>query len=107
LDLREQLDSLQAELSSRSSIVHFAHTGVAMIAALIVAGAAGKLSWDTPKYPQVGLGIGMLALGLCAYAVIHYRRGQRVLRYELERFELLKSLRRALHLDDPSALLPQ
>lgn len=106
-DPRQQLEALQAELASRSSTYHFAHTGVAMVASLIVAGAAAKLAWDTYKYPIIGVLAACVALALWIYALVHYVRGKRDLRTELERYEALMALRRTLQLDDPSALLPQ
>lgn len=106
-DLQRQLEQLQAELATRSSTLRFAHAGVSMICSLIVAGAAAKLSWDTPKYYWIGLGVGAVAIGLWCYGLACYRQGKRFLARELESFEALKSLRRRLGLDDPSALLPQ
>jgi hypothetical protein len=105
-DLEQQLEQLQAELSARSSTFHFAHAGVSMIFALIVAGAAGKLGWDG-KHLWAAFAVGGISVALWVYGLVHYRIGKGHLRRELERFETLKSLRRTLHLDDPSALLPQ
>jgi hypothetical protein len=106
-ELQRQLEQLQAELATRSSILRFAQAGVAMICSLIVAGAAGKLSWDSPNYYWIGLSVGSIAVGLWLYGLACYRRGKRLLAQEIERFEMLKSLRRTLGVDDPSALLPQ
>jgi hypothetical protein len=106
-DPRQQLETIQAELSSRASIYHFAHTGVAMVASMIIAGAAGKLAWDTYKLPFIGASVAMIAVALWVYALVHYRRGKRHLGQELKRYEELQALRRTLKLDDPSALLPQ
>jgi hypothetical protein len=105
-ELEQQLEQLQAELSTRSSTFHFAHAGVSMVFALIVAGAAGKLGWDS-KHLWAAFAVAVLSVALWAYGLVHYQIGKAHLRRELERFEVLKSLRRTLHLDDPSALLPQ
>jgi hypothetical protein len=107
LDTRSQLDALQAELSSRASIYHFAHTGVAMVASMIVAGAAAKLAWDSYRFPLIGGAVALVSLALGIYAVVHYRRGKQHLGQELKRYQELQALRRTLQLDDPSALLPQ
>lgn len=106
-DLHRQLEQLQAELATRSSTLRFAHAGIAMICSLIIAGAAAKLCWDSPKHYWIGLSVGAVAIALWCYGLACYRRGKRLLARELERFEALKSLRRTLGLDDPSLLLPQ
>jgi len=49
----------------------------------------------------------LLAIGLVVYAWIQYRRGQVHYRREMELFTSLKAVHRALHLDDPAALLPR
>lgn len=102
-----QMESLAAELSSRKSTVHFAHAGVSMVWSLIIAGAAAKLSWDSWHHWWVGVSVGVVSLGVWLYSMRHYRLGKKVLAQELERFEVLKTLRRKLQVDDPSALLPQ
>lgn len=106
-ELRQQLDTLQAELSARTSTLHFAHAGVSLVAALIIAGAAGKLSWDSPKFWYLGAAVGVLAFGIAVYSLVRYLKGRATLKQELEHFHKLESLRRTLHLDDPSALLPK
>ena len=103
---QEQLEQLQAELASRQSIVHFAHSGVATMAALIVGGASAKLFHDSLRTPILAWLAALVSLGLLAYAVVHYRRGRRCMHEEARRYETLLELRRALKLDDPSALLP-
>jgi hypothetical protein len=102
----QQLEQLQRELESRNSVRHFAHSGVSLILGLILAGAAGKLFWDSIRTPFLGWSVSLLAIGAAVYSVTHYRRGKRALEGELVRFERLKGLRHALGLDDPSALLP-
>ncbi|MBI3183808.1 MAG: hypothetical protein HYZ28_16850 [Myxococcales bacterium] len=105
---RQELDRLQLELSSRSSVVHFAHAAVSMLLALIIAGMAAKLFWDIqPRYFYLGAAVWLLALGLAAYSVVRYLLGKRVLKVEARMYEELLALRRALRLDDPSALLPR
>jgi hypothetical protein len=105
-ETRQQLDVLQAQLASRDSTVHFAHSGVALIVALIFGGSAVKLFLDAVRTPVLGLLAAGVTLVLVVYALVHYLRAWRCLREELTRFEQLKALRRALKLDDPSALLP-
>jgi hypothetical protein len=102
-----ELENLRAQLASRTSTVHFARTGVALVAAFIFTGAAAKLFWDSIRFPRLGLASVLVALGLVVYAAIHYRRGRRELKHELELFESLKGVRRTLRLDDPASLLPR
>jgi SNF family Na+-dependent transporter len=106
-DARAQLPALQAQLASRRSTVHFARTGVALVGSLIVTAAAGKLFWDSIRFPILGVLAVLLAMALVVYAMVQYRRGQRHLQRELELFASLKAAHRALNLDNPSALLPQ
>jgi hypothetical protein len=49
----------------------------------------------------------VLAAGLVVFAWIPYRRGIAHHRRELELFASLQAVHRALHLDDPAALLPR
>ncbi len=107
-DLRRQLDQLQAELSSRSSTVHFAHAAVSLAVSLILFGGVGKLAWDLgDKLPGwVGAGTGLSGL-ILVYALIRWALARRELRAELEKLKALEALRRELKLDDPAALLPQ
>jgi hypothetical protein len=104
---RVELESLRAQLASRASTVHFARTAVALVGALIFAGAALKLFWDSIRFPRLGLAAGLVAAGFAVYAVVHYRRGKRELKRELELFESLKGVRQSLRLDDPASLLPR
>ena len=107
-ELKQKLDQLQAELATRRSTTHFAHTAVTLTAALIVAGATGKLFWDARHpivYAAAYLGTA-LSLGLVTYAVWQFGVGKRVLANELMRFEELKVVRKQLQLDDPASLLP-
>ncbi len=103
----QELERLQRELAARQSVLYFAQSGAALVFALILAGAAAKLFWDSLRTPILGRGAAALSVGFATWSVLRYRRGQRTLRSEVERFEALKALRRALRLDDPSALLPR
>jgi hypothetical protein len=106
-ELRSQLERLQESLSARRSVLHFAHTGVSFIAALILAGAAAKLFWDSAKVSLLAFAVSAVALGLVVYGLVHYRRGRRVLAEELKRYNDMLELRRRLRLDNPSTLLPR
>jgi len=106
-DLRSQLERLQDSLSTRQSILHFAHAGVSFVIALLLAGAAAKLFWDSAKVPFLAFGVTALVLGLVSYSLMRYRQGQRELAEELKRYGDLLELRRQLHLDNPSNLLPR
>lgn len=106
-ELQAKLQQLQDGLSSRESTRHFAHAGIALIAAMIFAGASAKLFWDSLRTPILGFATATLALGLAIYSVVHYLRGRRDLRDELQRFASLQALRRTLNVDDPASLLPR
>lgn len=103
----EALEQLQSELSDRRSIVLFAHAGVAFVAAFIFGGAAGKLFWDSIRLPYLGVVAAAVSLACMLYGVVNYLRASRILAAEHQRFEVMMEMRQALHLDDPSALLPQ
>ncbi len=107
-ELKQKLDQLQAELATRRSTAYFAHTAVSLTAAIIVAGATGKLFWDARHpiiYAAACLGT-VLCLGLVVYALWQFGVGRRILADELARFEELKAVRKQLQLDDPASLLP-
>jgi hypothetical protein len=106
-ELRSQLERLQAGLATRQSILLFAHSGVSFLVALILAGAAAKLFWDSSRVPFVAFGVTAVVLGLVSYALVRYRQGRRELADELKRYGDLLELRRRLHLDNPSTLLPR
>lgn len=104
----ENLERLQAELSTRESTAHFAHAAASMLAALIAAGAAAKLFWDLMvEHLYLGAAVWGVAVVLATYSVVRYRIGKRVLAVEARRYEELLAMRGALRLDDPSALLPR
>ncbi|HUM11916.1 MAG TPA: hypothetical protein VLT82_13280 [Myxococcaceae bacterium] len=104
---RARLSQLQAQLAVRQSTTHFARAGVALVACTIFTGAAAKLFWDSIRFPVLGAGSVVVAIGLVVFAWIQYRRGQAHHRRELELFASLQAVHRALHLDDPAALLPR
>jgi hypothetical protein len=104
---RAELDQLQSELADRRSIVHFAHSGVAVIVAMIFACAAAKLFWDSAKLPYLGIGASAFALAATIYSLVQHGRAKRLRDEENAQFEKLQALRHALQLDDPSALLPR
>lgn len=104
---RQELERLQKELEARESTLHFAHAGVSFLFAVMLAAAALKLFWDSIRLPILGIAAAVCSAGLLAYAMFRYRRGQRRLKWELQRYEHLRSLRRSLNMDDPSALLPR
>ena len=104
---RARLTELQAQLAVRQSTTYFARAGVALVACSIFTAAAAKLFWDSIRFPVLGAVAVLLAIGLVVYAWIQYRRGQVHYRREMELFTSLKAVHRALHLDDPAALLPR
>ena len=104
---RARLPELQAELAVRRSTTHFARAGVALVASAVFTGAAAKLFWDSIRFPVLGALSALVALGLIVFAWIQYRRGTAHHRRELELFASLQAVHRALHLDDPGALLPR
>ncbi|MCE9671402.1 hypothetical protein LY474_26715 [Myxococcus stipitatus] len=106
-DLRTQLEQLQESLAVRQSTTHFAHTGVATMAALLLAGAAGKLFYDSLRTPLLAWGVAALSLALLVHAFRRYVLGRRVLSDELKRFQAMLELRSQLRLDDPAAMLPR
>lgn len=106
-ELRSQHERLQASLATRQSILHFAHAGVSFLVALILAGAAAKLFWDSAKVPYLGFGVAAGVLGLVSYSMVNYLKGRRELAEELKQYGDLLELRRRLQLDNPSKLLPR
>ena len=104
---RARLPELQAELAVRRSTTHFARAGVALVASAVFTGAAAKLFWDSIRFPVLGALSALVALGLIVFAWIQYRRGMVHHQRELELFASLQAVHRALHLDDPAALLPR
>ena len=104
---RARLPELQAQLAVRRSTTHFARAGVSLVACGIFTAAAAKLFWDSIRFPVLGVVSAVLAAALIVFAWIQYRRGVAHHRRELELFASLKAVHRALHLDDPAALLPR
>jgi uncharacterized membrane protein len=107
VDPNTELERLQELLASRQSTSYFARFAIGLAVAMIVAGAAGKLSWDAPGLPYFGIAAALVAGTLAGWAIRCYRRGMVELKVELERFERWQALRRSLGIDDPSALLPR
>jgi membrane protein implicated in regulation of membrane protease activity len=106
-ELRSQHERLQASLATRQSILHFAHAGVSLLVALILAGAAAKLFWESAKVPTLGFAVTAVVLGLVSYSLVRYRKGRRDLAEELRQYGDLLELRRQLQLDNPAKLLPR
>lgn len=104
---RARLPELQAQLAVRRSTTHFARAGVALVGSAIFTGAAAKLFWDSIRFPVLGALSAVVAAGLIVFAWRQYRRGMSHHRRELELFASLQAVHRALHLDDPAALLPR
>lgn len=104
---RARLPELEAQLAVRQSTTHFARAGVALVASAIFTGAAAKLFWDSIRFPVVGALSAVVASSLIVFAWTQYRRGMSHHRRELELFASLQAVHRALHLDDPAALLPR
>ena len=104
---RARLPQLQAELAVRQSTTYFARAGVALVASAIFTGAAAKLFWDSIRFPVLGAVSAVVASGLIIFAWVQYRRGAAHHRREMELFRSLQAVHRALHLDDPGALLPR
>ena len=104
---RLELERLQKKLEVRQSTMHFAHSGIALLAAVILAGVAAKLFWDSLRPPPLGIASALISAVLLLYGTYRYVTGSRFLKEELRNYELLRALRRSLNIDDPSALLPQ
>jgi hypothetical protein len=104
---RARLPELQAQLAVRQSTTHFARAGVALVACVVFSAAAAKLFWDSIRFPVLGALSVALAVGLVVFAWVQYRRGMAHHQREMELFASLQAVHRALHLDDPAALLPR
>ncbi|MBX7114801.1 MAG: hypothetical protein K1X64_10790 [Myxococcaceae bacterium] len=100
--------ALQTQLSTRRSIRHFAHAAIASLVAFTAIATSAKLhldyGYEFPAYPYAALGLGLLA---ASYGLVCGVRGFFAHRREREQYRLLQEMRRALNLDDPSALLPR
>lgn len=104
---RARLPELQRQLAVRQSTTHFARSGVSLVACAVFTGAAAKLFWDSIRFPILGALSVVIAIALVVYAWVQYRRGMVHYRREMELFASLQAVHRALHLDDPGALLPR
>jgi hypothetical protein len=102
-----RLEQLQDELSTRASVLHFAHAAVSLVATLMLGGAGFKMLKDLAG-EELSFAYGVLGIAgaLLTYALIRTAYGFIAKRREQQRFTVLQSLRRQLRLDDPSALLP-
>ena len=104
------LAALQRELASRQSVLHFAHSAVSTILALIAAGTTAKMVWDLDIRPESEIfvyPVAAFSAGCFLYGFVRYLFGRAALKKELVSFAQLQALRRQLNLEDPSALLPQ
>jgi len=104
---RARLPELQAQLAVRQSTTHFARAAVSLVACAIFTAAGAKLFWDSIRFPVLGVASVVAAIGLVVFAWVQYRRGLAHHRRELALFASLQAVHRALHLDDPAALLPR
>jgi hypothetical protein len=109
---RAQLEQLQSELSSRRSIVHFAHSAVSLLVAMIFAGAAAKYFYDQfvlvrEEHVLIGALFAGASAILLVYAAVRFFVGRKWLKHEAARYQTMMDLRATLKLDDPSALLPR
>lgn len=103
-----QLERIQAELASRASVHHFAHSAVSFLASMIAGGSAARMASDTQQIPAGwAIALAAVAVALLGYSFARALLGSFRLQEERRQFIALKALRRALRLDDPSALLPQ
>ena len=106
--LRLEYDDVSSKLLARKSTVHFAHAAIFGLIGLIASGTSAKLFWDfgVADYRlETTVSTVVASLGL-VYALARFALGRRELKLELSLLERLRSLRVALHLDDPKALLP-
>lgn len=105
---RRELDRLQAQIATRASILHFARGAVSVILSLMVFGLASLLRWGkgAGEARAFALPVAILAAALSAYGLSRFWLGRRVYLRERALVEELRSLRRELKLEDPSALLP-
>lgn len=103
----QELETLQAALASRKSILHLAHAVVSILLAGIAGGAVARMFWDDASERSI-LAVPMAVMTglLVCYALVRWVLGRRVLKDERRRFETLMALRRELKVDDPSQLLP-
>ncbi len=105
--LEQEHEQLRDALRARKSPTYFAHGAIATFLALTFVAAATRLLWrkDTEHtwFQELSVGLALLA---AVYAVWRFWQGRRALTEELRKFERLKDVRKALHIDDPGALLP-
>ncbi len=105
---RRELDRLQAQIATRLSITHLARGAVTTIFSLMIYGLAALFEWGkTPRLAPYSLPVAGVASLLMLFALSRFWLGYREHLRELVLFAELKSLRRELKLEDPSALLPR
>jgi hypothetical protein len=106
---RRELELLQAQIATRASILHLARGAVSTIFSLMIFGLAGLFRWGKNNIYDVAdfaLPVAVAATALLAYALSSFVLGYRAHLREVALFAELRSLRRELNLEDPSALLP-
>jgi hypothetical protein len=106
-DLRAEHDAVLSALSARESTLHLAHGAVSALVCLTFLAASAKLWWDFSEYnPEYYQGALAVSVSAALYAVVRVLVGR--VHFKRERIELgrLRSLRRALGVDDPSVMLP-
>ena len=108
IQLRAEHDAVLERVSSRASILHLAHAVVSGGVGALFLAAAGKLWWDFseyhPEYYEIALGVSAIAL---AYAAVRLWLGLAASRRERVEVARLFTLRKALDLDVPGAMLPR
>jgi glycerol uptake facilitator-like aquaporin len=102
---RHRLELLQAQLATRASILHFTHAAIAGLFTAMLTLATVRLSRDgNAELHPWALGLTVF-MGL--YALVRTVAGLRSRKVEDALFLELTALRRTLHLDNPSVLLPR
>jgi len=102
---RRKLEALQAQLATRASILHFTHAVISGFIACAVSLATLRLAREGQG--DLHAWSLRLTLFLWLYAAIRGVAGFRARRVEEARFAELIALRKSLHLDNPSVLLPR
>lgn len=106
-ELRAQHDLLQSALATRTSTLHFAHAGVALVVSLVTGGTTARLLWKPEPAVPWALGVfGAVTLAVLAYAAVRALLGRRALVKELQQFARFQELRRELGLDQPAGSAP-
>jgi len=107
---RRELDRLQAQIATRTSILHLAHGAVSTIFSLMIYGLAALFQWGKHKpdavTPHYALHVAGAASALLLFSLTCFWLAYRAHLREVVLFAELQSLRRELKLEDPSLLLP-